>query len=139
MASLVLTEANRKQIAAAIKAAEAGHRGEIVVHIEPRVWGKPLERAAKLFGKLGVHNTKDDTGALLYIATASRAAAVWAGTGITGGAESATWQPVFTALGTSSDLTTGICAAIAALGKILAAHCTGPDVHGNELGDGVSA
>ena len=139
MGTIVLTEANRKRISAAIKAAEAGHRGEIVVHLEPRLWGKPLERAAKLFTQLGVHNTKDDTGVLLYVATASRAAAVWAGKGIRGGADSATWKPVFAALGAASDPTAAICDAIAALGKVLATHASGPDVHGNEIGDGVSA
>jgi uncharacterized membrane protein len=135
----VLTEENRKRISAAIKAAEAGHRGEIVVHIEPRLWGKPLERAAKLFTRLGVHNTKDDTGVLLYVATASRAAAVWAGKGITGGGDSATWTPVFAALGAAADPTSAICDAIAAVGKVLATNASGSDVHGNELGDGVSA
>ena len=139
MGTIVLTEANRKRISAAIKAAEVGHRGEIVVHIEPRLWGKPLERAAKLFTKLGVNESKDDTGVLLYVATATRAAAVWAGKGVTHGADSATWKPVFTALGATRDVTSAICDAIAALGKVLVTHAPGADVHGNELGDGVSA
>jgi uncharacterized membrane protein len=137
--TIVLSEANRKRISAAIKAAEVGHRGEIVVHVEPRLWGKPLERAAKLFTQLGVHNTKDDTGVLLYVATATRAAAVWAGKGVRGGADSATWKSVFAALGAASDPTSAICDAIAALGKVLTTHASGADVHGNELGDGVSA
>ncbi len=141
MSSLVLTPADRTRISEAIKAAEVGHRGEIVVHVEPRSFGDPLKRAAKLFGKLGVDKTAEHTGVLLYLATANRAAAVWAGTGIDGGGDAATWKPVFDALaaGAAADQTAKICAAIAALGRVLAVRCAGPDRHGNELGDGAAS
>ena len=139
MASLVLTPADRKRISEAIKAAEVGHRGEILVHLEPRSFGDPLRRAAKLFTKLGADKTAEATGVLLYLATKTRAAAVWAGAGIAGGADLATWKPVFDALGTGgADPVAAICDAIAALGKILMVRAAGPDVHGNELGDGVA-
>ena len=107
-----------------------------MVHIEPRVFGDPLKRAAKLFVEKGVDRTKDHTGVLLYVATATRSAAVWAGTGVTGGGDLATWKPVFDALHAGGDVTSKICAAIEALGKVLTERCCGPDVHGNELGDG---
>ena len=145
MSSLVLTPADRTRISEAIKAAEVGHRGEIVVHVEPRTFGDPLKRAAKLFGKLGIDKTAEHTGVLLYLATVNRAAAVWAGTGIEGGSDLATWKPVFDALaaGGSADQTadeiTKICAAIAALGRVLTVRCAGPDRHGNELGDGAAS
>lgn len=137
----VLTPADRTRISEAIKAAEVGHRGEIVVHVEPRSFGDPLKRAAKLFAKLGVDRTVESTGVLLYLATANRAAAVWAGTGIRGGADHATWKPVFDALAAgkgATDPTATICAAIAALGRVLAERAAGPDRHGNELGDGAA-
>lgn len=141
MARLALSREDRQRISAAIKAAEVGHRGEIVVHVEPRVLGHPLVRAAKLFTKLGVDRTKEGTGVLLYIAAANRAAAVWAGDKVTGGGDSATWKPVFDAMAAERDQdgATMICAAVAALGKVLAARVPGADVHGNELGDGVSS
>lgn len=141
MSSLVLTPADRTRISEAIKAAEVGHRGEIVVHVEARTFGDPLKRAAKLFGKLGVDKTAEHTGVLLYLATINRAAAVWAGTGIEGGSDSATWKPVFDALaaGANDDQTATICAAIAALGRVLTVRCAGPDRHGNELGDGAAS
>jgi uncharacterized membrane protein len=140
MSRYALTASDRRRISDAIKAAEAGHRGEIVVHVEPRVFGDPLKRAAKLFTEKGVDKTKDGTGVLLYLATANRAAAVWAGRGIEGGAEVATWKPVFDALATAgSDHAARICAAVIALGQILTVRCAGADIHGNELGDGVSS
>jgi uncharacterized membrane protein len=137
--SLALGPDERKRISDAIRAAEAGHRGEIVVHIEPRVFGDPLKRAAKLFADKGVDRTKDHTGVLLYVATATRTAAVWAGTGVKGGGDLETWKPVFDALGAAGDPTTKICAAIAALGTVLTERCAGADVHGNELGDGATS
>ena len=102
----------------------------------------PLRRAARLFTKLGVERTKDGTGVLLYVATVSRRAAIWAGSGIQGGNDLATWREVFLALETgrkSNDLIGAICDAIAAIGRILAIRAAGNDKHGNELGDGASA
>jgi len=135
-----LSADDRARLARAIGDAEAGHRGEIVVHIEPRVFGDPLKRAAKLYVAKGVDRTKDKTGALLYIATESKAAAVWAGAGVKQGDLPATWRPVFDALKASPVLTIDVlCAAIAALGTVLGQCCPGADRHGNELDDGVSA
>lgn len=133
-----LTADDRARLARAIKDAEAGHRGEIVVHIEPRVFGDPLKRAAKLYVEKGVDRTQDKTGALLYIATESKAAAVWAGAGVKDGDLIRTWRPVFETLKASPVLTVdGVCAAIAALGAVLGHCCPGTDVHGNEIEDGV--
>lgn len=139
VARVVLTPADRRRIADAIRAAEAGHRGEIVVHVEPRSFGDPLRRAAKLFTRLGVDRTTGGTGVLLYLATAQRRAAVWAGEGIPEGDRVATWKPVFDALAAGgAEVTATICDAIVALGKILAVRAAGPDVHGNELSDEVA-
>ncbi|HEY5933925.1 MAG TPA: TPM domain-containing protein [Kofleriaceae bacterium] len=135
---MVLSETDRTRITEAIRNAEAGHRGEIVVHVEPRSWGDPLKRAAKLYRKLGVERTREGTGVLLYLATSTRGAAVWAGPGITGGDDPETWKPVFAALA-NPDPITGICDAIAAAGAVLATHAAGADAHGNELGDGASS
>ena len=139
MRAPVFREADRDKIAAAVKAAEAGHRGEIVVHVEWRCFSDPLKRAAALWQRLGVDGTKEDTGVLLYVATSNRRAAVWAGKGVRDGDQVATWKPVFDALGATSDTVAGICDAVAAVGRILATHCTGEDTHGNELADGVSS
>ena len=106
-----LSQSDRTRITDAIRAAEQGHRGEIAVHIEPRSWGDPLKRAAKLYRKLGVDRTREKTGVLLYLATSTRGAAVWAGEGITGGDDPETWKPVFTALA-NTDPVAGICDAI---------------------------
>lgn len=132
-----LSAADRTRISEAIAAAETGHRGEIVVHVELRCLDA-LKRAARLYGTLGVGRTKDHTGVLLYVASANRRAAVWAGTGVTEGDKLATWKPVFAAL-EGKPLVDGVCAAVAAIGKVLATHAGGADTHGNELPDGVTS
>lgn len=136
---MLLNETDRKRISEAIKTAEQGHRGEIVVHVEPRCFGHPLKRAAKLFVELGVDKTKEHTGVLLYLATATRRAAVWAGAGVKDGDDLATWRPVFAALEAGRETARGvstIVSAIEAIGKVLATHAAGTDKHGNELADG---
>ncbi len=139
MRATVFSEADRKRIGEAVKAAEAGHRGEVVVHVEWRSLGDPLKRAAKLWKQLGVDKTKEGTGVLLYVATSNRRAAVWAGTGVRDGDQVATWAPAFEALGKrAGDPVAGICDAVAAIGTILADKCAGDDKHGNELADQVS-
>jgi uncharacterized membrane protein len=138
MRATVFTEADRKRIAEAVKAAEHGHRGEIVVHVEWRSLGHPLKRAAKLWTRLGVDKTKEDTGVLLYVATSNRRAAVWSGKGVRDGDKVETWKPAFDALGKADTTVAGICNAVAAIGAILATHAAGHDTHGNELADGVS-
>lgn len=136
---LVLTSADRARITSAIQAAERGHRGEIVVHVEVRCFDA-LKRAAKLFHRLGVDRTAEGTGVLLYIATETRRAAVWAGHGVEAGGELSTWRPVFSALEADRhDELAGILAAIGALGEVLKLRAAGEDKHGNELGDEVAS
>lgn len=136
---IVLTAADRTRITSAIKDAEQGHRGEIVVHVEVRCFDA-LKRARRLFHLLGVNKTKEHTGVLFYVATETRRAAVWAGTGIKDGDVLATWRPVFVELEAhKNDELAGVIAAVGALGKILRTHAAGEDKHGNELGDGVTS
>jgi uncharacterized membrane protein len=136
---IVLTSADRTRITSAIKVAEQGHRGEIVVHVEVRCFDA-LKRAAKLFHELGVDKTKEGTGVLLYVATETRRAAVWAGPGVKDGDVLTTWRPVFSALEAhKNDELAGVIAAVGALGEILKRQAAGEDTHGNELGHGVAS
>lgn len=137
---IALSVGDRARIAEAIKKAEHGHRGEIVVHVEPSCVGDPLKRAAKLFAKLRVDRTAEGTGVLLYVVATPARAAIWAGHGIAGADRIAMWKPVFDVIGSShDDPATGILRAIDVLGAILRERVPGPDVHGNELTDEVAS
>lgn len=66
----------------AIKAAELNTSGEIRVHVENYCFGNSLTKAEKVFLKLGMQNTKDRNGILIYIAAVSRKIAIVGDKGI---------------------------------------------------------
>lgn len=76
------TKDEKEKILQAIKEAEKNTSGEIRVHIENRCPGDVLDRAAFIFEKLGMHNTKDRNGVLFYIAIGDRKFAVIGDAGI---------------------------------------------------------
>ncbi|MER3445972.1 MAG: hypothetical protein C4291_03670 [Candidatus Dadabacteria bacterium] len=72
----------RERIVQAIKNAESKSSGEIRVHIEYRCPTEPLKRAREVFEKLGMANTKEKNGVLIYIAVGDRKLAVIGDSGI---------------------------------------------------------
>ncbi len=64
----LFSASEKKQIVAAIAAAEMKTSGEIRVHTEPRCKGEPLDRAAEVFAKLEMHKTEKRNGVLIYVA-----------------------------------------------------------------------
>jgi len=72
----------KEKILQAIKEAENNTSGEIRVHIENRCPGDPLDRAAFIFEKLGMHKTKERNGVLFYLAIGDRKFAVIGDVGI---------------------------------------------------------
>ncbi len=64
----LFNSSEKKQIVAAIAAAEMQTSGEIRVHIEPRCKGNVLARAADVFNKLEMHKTQKRNGVLIYLA-----------------------------------------------------------------------
>jgi uncharacterized membrane protein len=76
------TEAEQKLIVEAIQTAEKSTSGEIRVHLESFCFGDAMKRAQKLFSKVGMHQTKEQNGILIYIATESHKIAVLGDAGI---------------------------------------------------------
>ena len=77
-----LTSRQEQQVTEAIRHAENRTSGEIRVHIEDSVSGDPLERAAYIFHELGMDETKQKNGVLIYIASDDHRAAIYGGEGI---------------------------------------------------------
>ncbi|MDD6777926.1 MAG: TPM domain-containing protein [Bacteroidales bacterium] len=78
-----LKDEEQRAVVAAIVEAEACTSGEIRVHVEPKCkCGNPLDRAVEVFGKLGMHETRERNGVLIYIAYASRQFAIIGDRGI---------------------------------------------------------
>ena len=135
--SVRLTAAERRELQVAIAAAERGHRGEIRVHLEARYPGDgPLQRAQARFFELGMQDTRDGTGVLLYVAELDRKAAVYAGPGVYGAGDPGTWSEVAAAVAAgyaAGDRIEGLQRALARIGEILRVAAPGADEAGDEL------
>lgn len=130
------------QLVEAIRRAEQGTRGEVRVHLErrcPRT--EPMERARELFARLGMHDTADATGVLLYVSLRPRAACVYAGEGVHGAAEPGFWDDVVERVArgfAEGRAAAGLVGAIDAIGELLRRAAPGEDRAGDELPDEVS-
>lgn len=74
--------AEQELIVSAIKTAELNTSGEIRVHIENYCFGNSLIKAERIFKKLGMSDTKERNGILIYIAAVSRKIAIVGDKGI---------------------------------------------------------
>ena len=93
-----LTDKEEKQIIEAIKQAEQRTSAEIRVHIESNCDRDALERAARIFHELGMDQTEQQNGVLIYIASEDHKAAVYAGQGIHEQVEEGFWSDVLNVL-----------------------------------------
>jgi uncharacterized membrane protein len=76
------SEEEKKKIVRAIEEAEMNTSGEIRVHIEKDCKTDVLDRAAYIFGKLGMHKTDLRNGVLFYLALEDRKFAILGDAGI---------------------------------------------------------
>ena len=139
MPSPFFNKTQEAQIIAAINQAEAGNKGEVKVHIAQKCrTSDPLEQAETLFYQLGMHHTREATGVLLYIATQSRKAAIFADQGVYPRREQSFWQAIIDRLGedfAKGEPLAGVLNALTAIGDLLREQVPGQDLAGNELPD----
>ncbi|HEX3035432.1 MAG TPA: TPM domain-containing protein [Thermodesulfobacteriota bacterium] len=89
-----LSDEEKEQIVQAIRRAESKTSGEIRVHIEYYCRTEPLERAKEVFERLGMTNTREKNGALIYIAVGNRELAIIGDSGINDRVTPEFWQKV---------------------------------------------
>jgi len=77
-----LGKENERLIMEAIGRAEGQTSGEIRVHLESKCKDEVLDRAAWLFKKLKMHETKDRNGVLIYLSIDDRKFAIIGDSGI---------------------------------------------------------
>lgn len=78
----IFSKEQQELIVEAIKKAEKQTSGEIRVHVEEKCKGELMARAAKVFLELGIHNTKQQNGVLIYISIKDRQLAILGDEGI---------------------------------------------------------
>lgn len=93
-----LTDEQEQRIIDAIREAEKKTSGEVRIHIEHHCEGESLQRAARIFHDLGMDQTQQQNGVLIYIATEDHKAAVYAGKGIHTQVEETFWDDVLNLL-----------------------------------------
>jgi uncharacterized membrane protein len=75
-ASTFFSREQQLQIRDAIKEAEGETSGEIRVHIETKLTGNVLDRAAWIFSRIGMHATENRNGVLFYLAVRNKEFAI---------------------------------------------------------------
>jgi uncharacterized membrane protein len=78
----VFNDHDQQQVRLAIEAAERQTSGQIRVCVEETCSEEPIERAARYFHRLDMHQTKLRNGVLIYVATKDRKFAIIGDAGI---------------------------------------------------------
>jgi uncharacterized membrane protein len=140
-ASTFFTKEQQDQIRNAIKEAEGKTSGEIRVHIETRLNGSVLDRAAWIFGKLGMHTTERRNGVLFYLATENKEFAVIGDKGINALVPENFWDKIKEILVghfRNGEFTEGLIEGILMAGNKLGEHFPISKDDKNELPDDIS-
>jgi uncharacterized membrane protein len=136
-----LSEEQKQRITAAIEEAEKMTSGEIRVHIENWCWFDAYQHAQKVFKQLKMHETRDNTGVLIYVAVKSHKAAVIGDAGINAKVPADFWKQVLEELIASfksGKHAEGIIGAVQASGRELTKHFPLKDDDKNELTNSIS-
>ncbi len=136
-----LSPAETEQVVAAIRTAEAATSGEIRVHLDRRCKGDPQAAAKKAFEKIGMDATAEKNGVMIYLAVKDRQFAVIGDSGIDEKVEPAFWDSLrdrMLAEFQKDAFGDGLAAAIAEVGKKLAAAFPRKEGDKNELSDDIS-
>lgn len=140
-ASTFFTKAEQEKILEAVKEAEKETSGEIRVHIESRLSGKVLDRAAWIFKKIGMDKTENRNGVLFYLAIKNRQFAVIGDKGINEKVPADFWDSTFKILQQhfkKGKFAEGLIEGILMAGKQLKTHFPYKRDDVNELPDEIS-
>ncbi len=110
---------------AAIARAERRTSGEIRVSIAPWFWGSVRRAAERTFDRLGMHETRDRNGALIFVAPSRRQVVVLGDAGIHGRVGQEYWDNLAQDVGEDfreGRYSDGLLRAIELLGERLAHH-----------------
>lgn len=136
-----LGKENEKLITKAIENAEHQTSGEIRVHLENKCSEEVLDRAAWLFKKLKMHETKDRNGVLIYLSINDRKFAIIGDTGINKVVPEGFWNDVKEMMighFKNGEFAIGLINGIGKTGEQLKQYFPYQDIDVNELSDEIS-
>ncbi len=138
-----LDEKDLDRIAEAVREAELGTSGEIRVHVVARLlpFENARRRAVRDFHRLGMDQTRDATGVLLFLAVKSRRFEIVADRGIHARVGAAAWEDIaagITARIRRDGVAAGLRHGVKRIGRFLAQHFPIAADDTNELPNEVS-
>ena len=135
----------RMNIGHAVAELEKRHRGEVRFVVEAELTTGQLwrdvgsrARAIALFAQLGVWDTAENTGVLVYVLLADQKVEIVADRGISGSVAQAQWQAICRAMQESfraGRFEEGAIAGVAAISALLERHFPAREDNANELPD----
>lgn len=134
-------EEEKKLISESIREAENNTSGEIRVHIESKCPGDVMDRAAYLFEKLKMHETKLRNGVLFYLALDDKKFAILGDVGINQVTAENFWDNIKDAMlreFAENKFTSGLSTGITMAGEQLKKHFPHQRDDINELPDEIS-
>ena len=143
MADEFFKKMDESKVVEAIRLAESHSRGEIRVHVTSDAVPDVMRAATVAFEKLGMTETRERNGVLIFVAASSRKFSVLGDKGITSLVGTRAWDEIAALLATAfreEQFTAGLVTAVERAGALLAAHF--PPVEGkndaNELSNQIS-
>ena len=136
-----LSEDDLAAVTRAVAEAETRTSAEVRVHLDHSCEGDALQRAIKVFEKLGMHKTAARSGVLVYISVTDRKLAVIGDKAIHERVGEAYWQGLVAAVRErlrQQQSRDGLIHALAEVGRELARHFPRRPGDKNELPDDVS-
>ncbi|SMO80817.1 TPM domain-containing protein [Fodinibius sediminis] len=136
-----LTDEQEQLVIKAIKEAERQTSGEIRVHIESQCKGEALQQAARIFHDLGMDQTREQNGVLIYVASEDHKAAIYAGRGVHSQVEDHFWSTILDDLIThfkQQEFEKGLEEAVRQVGEELASLFPGDAEDDDELSNEIS-
>ncbi|HOO97985.1 MAG TPA: TPM domain-containing protein [Bacteroidales bacterium] len=140
-ASEFFTKEQQERIRSAIKEAEKNTSGEIRVHLETKLTGDILDRAAWIFRKIGMHLTETRNGVLFYMAVENKKFAIIGDVGINSKVTENFWDEIKSTVESEfrvSRFTEGLIKGILMTGEQLSGNFPRETDDINELPDEIS-
>ncbi len=142
--ALFLSQEEQDQVKSAVEKAEAGTSAEIRVYLEGRLplfRRDPYRRARQIFAGLGMHNTVQRNGVLVYLATRSQRFAIVGDEELHKRVGDAFWQQTAQAMARhfrEDRFADGLAEAVLAVGDHLGRHFPHQVDDVNELSDDIA-
>ena len=134
-------DSERDTIIAKIREAESKTSGEIRVHVDKARIKDPVKHAARVFDKMGMANTRERNGVLIYVNSSKREFAIIGDKGIHEKVGEGFWKRAagdMSGAFRESRYLDGVVAAIDAIGEKLRRHFPGKEEEVKEMRDDIS-